>query len=1645
MNPNPVCFDTWKKFPLAVIRAMLCAGILILTGLCSKAEPTFVLQGNDGSGSSSFNSYVAGGGNWSSGAAPAAGNNYDTMQFGLRTPGDAVNHIFAGDSLTISNATGAQFPGVSIVCKGTGGGAAACTVNNLIVQGGGIGNANNQGIGQIEWIAGNMNVESNLYISDINTAPRWVGIASTLTGTGAISNECYVIYSGNNTGFTGPLQAGPSLFNGGYNGYITVTNEAAMGGNPASFNAAQLYLNGGTFNPEGSFALDYANSGITIAGNNGKVNYFDIPSGLTLTNKEPLAGAGTLTLTNAGTLEWLGTASSFTGTLAVNAGSFILGSGGSLSGANTISVASGTTFDATATGLTLANGQTLAGNGSVLGAVTAPTGSAINPGGQNLITVGSLTLSGGATLSYNFSGTTNSVISATGNVSVSGTTTIQLVNVPANNGTYTLIAAGGTLGGSAANFHVSAASTRTKNFSIVYNTATTPQQVQLVVSGSGSPANLVWQGSTTNNVWDIDTTSNWLNGANNDVFFNGDTNNFTDVCVTSAPVLNVTVFPAAVYFNNSLSNYSLTGSGAIAGAITLTKAGTALANINMTNTYSGGTLVTNGTLQLGAAQALGSPSGLTPLASVSANGTLDINGLAVDTVYTNAVQINNGAYATQGAIDSSTSGLTTGGGDVGLCAVSLAGDSTVSATGNWQIGNTGLGIIGNGHTLVKMGVNFLYLKAPASSALGSFVIDGGGVLFFNFANSVGTTTPITLTNGGFIDTWDPANNFTGLTFYNPIIVSDPVNGGYILNRRQATFNHPAYDVFNGSVILNGPLTITNTAYLGSSTPPTYGEDTFNGNISGTNGVIVEGGTANFLANGIQGGNLVTFNGANSYSGPTMVTNLIQLLITTANQSGGSYDIVDYGDLDVEVAAGHPTIPMSSLRLESVNQSGSVGNIGFTRLSAMPASPVIFATNLYINAGEIIPPTAGYSIGTFPLIGYSGSIGGNGFGGLTLATPPTGVSATLFNDTAHNTIDLVVTATGIAWTGSQSTNWDMSTANWFNPVSSSAVDYVDGDTVIFGDPASTNVFVTQTVQPGGMTFTSTNHYTLSAVVGGGISGSGALIKNGSGLLCITCTNNLFTGGTYINGGTLQLCDSNYVFPYGGGALNNNLGVVQVANGGTLDINGVQVPNYSSFGPEGYNVFLSGSGVGGSGALVNNTTNIINAGIPDAGYVTLTGNATVGGVGDINMFGGVSPQLSSQSGAFTLTKVGTGSFRIRYVTTVSTNFGPINILGGIVSYESSSSLGLGDPTKNIFVGTNAGFAWGTAAANCTRSLICSNGATLYGYNITTNVYNGPVTLVGGNVNLSASFYDGMIFSNTISGAGGVTVTFQSLVTFAAANTYSGNTIVQFSGTASGSGGGSVLSLVGNASIANSPLIWLQGTNATQPYAGALNVSGLPGGTLTLASGQTLRGDNGSSVKGSVTAGSGSTVSSGGQGNIQSMTFSSNLTLSASSTVAMDVDMDTGTASNDVVSVLGTNNYAGTLLLTNMGATALTVGEQFHVFNNAHFTGNFATVSGTGAVTWTFNPATGIATVASVPVSSPPGLTSIGVSGANVVITGTNAQAGTTYYLLSTTNLMLPLSQWAPVATSVLNSASFTFTGTNVVSSTKPRQFFILSNNN
>jgi len=75
--------------------------------------------------------------------------------------------------------------------------------------------------------------------------------------------------------------------------------------------------------------------------------------------------------------------------------------------------------------------------------------------------------------------------------------------------------------------------------------------------------------------------------------------------------------------------------------------------------------------------------------------------------------------------------------------------------------------------------------------------------------------------------------------------------------------------------------------------------------------------------------------------------------------------------------------------------------------------------------------------------------------------------------------------------------------------------------------------------------------------------------------------------------------------------------------------------------------------------------------------------------------------------------------------------------------------------------------------------------------------------------------------------------------------------------------------------------------------------------------------------------------------------------------------------------------------------------------------------------------------------PGIAGISLSGADVVLAATNGAAGGTYYVLSTTNLALPLNQWCPVATNILSAdGGFSITVTNAANANAPlQQFFII----
>jgi autotransporter-associated beta strand protein/probable HAF family extracellular repeat protein len=143
--------------------------------------------------------------------------------------------------------------------------------------------------------------------------------------------------------------------------------------------------------------------------------------------------------------------------------------------------------------------------------------------------------------------------------------------------------------------------------------------------------------------WDT-TSQNWNNGSPA-IFANQLNAIFNDSNAGPASyhvTLNTTVIPASVTVNNSVGNYTIGGTGGIAGPAALFKSGSGSLTLNTTNSYSGGTFISGGTVIAGVSGALpfgavvltnggsvqlAASTGLTQITTlaVSGSGTFDVN------------------------------------------------------------------------------------------------------------------------------------------------------------------------------------------------------------------------------------------------------------------------------------------------------------------------------------------------------------------------------------------------------------------------------------------------------------------------------------------------------------------------------------------------------------------------------------------------------------------------------------------------------------------------------------------------------------------------------------------------------------------------------------------------------------------------------------------------------------------------------------------------------------------------------------------------------------------------------------------------------------------------------------------------------------
>ncbi len=382
-----------------------------------------------------------------------------------------------------------------------------------------------------------------------------------------------------------------------------------------------------------------------------------------------------------------------------------------------------------------------------------------------------------------------------------------------------------------------------------------------------------------------------------------------------------------------------------------------------------------------------------------------------------------------------------------------------------------------------------------------------------------------------------------------------------------------------------------------------------------------------------------------------------------------------------------------------------------------AASGISTVNVYATSSSFAP--------TYTLIAYDGTLTGDA-SYFTIGNAAEYRQTLTVNTDTANEIRLLVSGSGanLTWSGGYGTAWDIrTTTNWNTDTEM----FYPTDTVKFDDTGATNdVVLGGTLRPSAVLVDASQDYTFQGA--GKISGSGGLVKTGTGMLTISTAND-YTGGTAISNGILRAGNAT-ALGVGGDTV--------IAADGTLDIGGVAMYNRTG----GYTII--GDGYNSTGAVINSGGEVQNA----IRSLRLAGDAMVAtwpGRWDIRSPNAAYNVDQVDLNGYTLTKQGDG--RISIVNQVMTNNGTLEIAAGQVWFTRSIVTGNG--AINLSPGTTLGFENNHTTGVYTKA-ISATGATfrLVGNSL---ALGGPVTMNSSDniVNVDANLT--FTLGNTVSGAG------------------------------------------------------------------------------------------------------------------------------------------------------------------------------------------------------------------------------------------------------------------------------------------------------
>ncbi|HAF4408827.1 TPA: AIDA autotransporter-like protein ShdA, partial [Salmonella enterica] len=1235
----------------------------------------------------------------------------------------------------------------------------------------------------------------NTVLENVDANSGWNGQSLTKTGAGTLILNAENTYTGSTTISEGTLIA---------------TNVEALGTGNVTDNATLEMNTGGDFDNAISGSGQVVKSGdetLTLSGANSYTGGTTISGGTLVASNVEALGTGDIT-DNA--------------TLELNAGGDFannIGGTGSVvkSGDKTLTLSGSNTYTG---GTTISGGTLVASNVEALGSgdVTdnatlemntggdfanniGGTGSVVKSGDETLTLsgansyTGGTTISGGtlvasnvealgtgdvtdnATLELNTGGDFDNAISGSGQVVKSGDKTLTLSGINSYTGGTTI--SGGTL--VASNVDALGSGDVTDNATLELNTG---GDFDNAIGGTGS---VVKSGDKTLT----------LSGANS---YTGGTTISGGTLVAS----NVEALGSGDVTDNATLELNTGGDFAnnIGGTGSVVKSGDKTLTLSGTNSYTGGTTISGGTLVANNVEALGT-------GDVTNNATLELNtGGDFDNAISGSGQVvkSGDKTLTLSGANSYSGATTISGGTLIATHVNALGTGAIDnrasllldASGQFTV--TDLTTESGGNTEIGAGstLQATTLTQKSDSTLTINLDSNTADPVIHAASQVSLAGTLDITGVGDVLDSDPASTDDLDTF--TLIASDKTIAGDFEKLTVAGMDADLADFItvDGRIDDTGKqyeLTTALTWYADRDDAVTDAHGTFNlTNADGSFAVntVLENVDATLdpaSATGWDGTSLIkqgagtlilnaenTYTGGTTISGGTLVATNVDALgsgdvtddATLELNTGGTFDNAISGSGQV-VKSGDDVLTLSGANSYSGGTLISDGTLVASNVEALGTGDVTDDAVLELNTGGDFDNAIS---GSGQVVKSGDDVltlsGANSYSGGTLISDGTLVAS---NVEALGTGDVTDDATLELNTGGDFIN-NIGGTGRVEKSGDDKLTLSGSNTYTGGTLISSGTLVANDVNALG-TGDVTDNATLMLNTGGdftnNIGGTGRVEKSGDDALTLSGSNT-YTGGTLISGGTLVANDV------------NALGTGDITDNATLALNAVgdfdnAISGSGKVEKSGDDALtLSGSNTYTGGTLISSGT-LVASNVEALGTGDVTDNATL----ELNTSGTFDNAISGsgqvvKSGDKMLTLSGANSYS-----------GGTLISDGTLVASNVESLGTGDVTNNATLELNTG---GDFTNNISGSgqvvksgddALALSGANSY----TGGTLISSGTLVATNVdalgsgdvtdNATLELNTGGTFDNAISGSGQVVKSGDKTLTLSGSNTYTGGTLI------------------------------------------------------------------------------------------------------------------------------------------------------------------------------------------------------------------------------------------------------------------------------